>query len=72
RLDHAETLAFNGEHDAALAELRAGMSELKPANRARTAKTAVEPLEDMLAVGWLDPTIADTLREMADEYKTYL
>ena len=72
RLDHAETLAFNGEADAALAELRTGMNELPPTNRARTAKTAMEPLEDMLAVGWLDASIADTLRRMIDEYKAHV
>ncbi|NKE56167.1 tetratricopeptide repeat protein [Lentzea sp. PSKA42] len=71
RLDQAEALAFNGEKDAALEALRTGMSEFQPTRRARSATTAVEPLQEILAVGWLDEPVADALRAMIDEYQTH-
>lgn len=70
RLDHAETLAFCGEKDAAAEAVRAGLAEFEPEHRARSAKTAVEPLRDMLSTGWLPDEVAEALRALVAEYES--
>ncbi|MFD5825485.1 tetratricopeptide repeat protein [Lentzea sp. NPDC060358] len=71
-LDRAETSAFRGEVDAALHALRTGLEQLPESERAGTAEVAVGPLQDTVAVAWLNSSITDTLQAMLDEYKTYL
>ncbi len=72
RLDHAETLAFSADTAAAVEAVRAGLAEFEPDHRTRAAKTALEPLTDMLAVGWLPDDVAAALRALVHEYEQAL
>ncbi|SDF33606.1 Tetratricopeptide repeat-containing protein [Lentzea fradiae] len=69
RLDHAETLAFDGDPDAAVAAVRQGLSEFEPEHRRRSARTAMEPLRDMLATGWLPDDVVKGLQALLTEYE---
>ena len=70
RLDYAETLAFSGDTAAAVEAVRKGLSEFDPGHRARAAKTAVEPLRDMLSTGWLPDDVSEALQALAAEYES--
>ncbi|MDU0294385.1 tetratricopeptide repeat-containing protein [Saccharothrix longispora] len=69
RLDYAETLAFSGDSAAAGEALRIGLFEFEPDHRTQTAQTAVEPVRDMLEVGWLPDNVAEALRGLVQEYE---
>ncbi|MFC3897793.1 tetratricopeptide repeat-containing protein [Lentzea rhizosphaerae] len=71
-LDRAETSAFRGDARAAMDALHTGMDQLPESERAATAKIALGPLQDTAGVEWLDESIADTLRALIDEYRSYL
>ncbi|HEX7301365.1 tetratricopeptide repeat protein [Lentzea sp.] len=69
RLDHAETLAFDGDADGAVAAARLGLSEFEPEHRRRSATTAAEVLLDMLSTGWLPDDVAGGLQALLAEYE---
>lgn len=71
-LDLADTHAFSGDTAAALDALRQGMGRFEPEHRSTTARTAMEPIQDMLSAGTLPPPVAEALSRMLDEYKSYL
>ncbi|CCH32132.1 tetratricopeptide repeat protein [Actinosynnema sp. NPDC047251] len=70
-LDRADILAFHGDTAAALDALRTGMGQFEPEKRPENARTAAEPLRDMVATGWLDDSIAGALRALIGEYEKY-
>lgn len=68
-LDLAETWAFLGETEEAVKAGLAGLAASDPAARASTARTALEPVRDMIAVGWLTDEVVTALRALAVEYE---
>lgn len=68
-LDLAETWAFLGDTGKAVEAGRAGIEASDPAERASTADSALEPVRDTLAVGWLPDDISAALRALASEYE---
>ncbi|GGU44732.1 tetratricopeptide repeat protein [Lentzea flava] len=71
-LDFADTFAFSGNTDAALDAVRRGMERFEPEHRATTARTAMEPIQDMLSAGTLPAAVSDALSRMLEEYESYL
>lgn len=71
-LDLADALAFSGNPGAALTALREGLRRFEPEDRSTTARTAMEPVRDMLSSGMLPGPVTDALSRMVDEYQTYL
>ncbi|MDX8035475.1 tetratricopeptide repeat protein [Lentzea sp. BCCO 10_0856] len=68
-LDLAETWAFLGDTGKAVEAGLAGIDASDPAERASTADSALEPVRDTLAVGWLPDDISEALRALAVEYE---
>ncbi|MFD9702867.1 tetratricopeptide repeat-containing protein [Lentzea sp. NPDC059081] len=68
-LDYAETLAFSGDAAAAVEAARAGLGDFADEHRVRAAKTAVEPVRDMVSTGWLPDDVTEALQALLAEYE---